>query len=472
VPTVLSILLAALILAGAVWRPQKLLAGLLLLLLVHEAALRIAQNLLGWPPLWIQIVSLWKDLALAALLVVSVWPAVKTGWTQWRQVRPRAEDLALVAFVLWALISAFVSPNRLAGLAAFRDYVEPMVMLLVVRGLKPEARWLRGLTVAWLAVILVMAMLAVWQSTTWGRADYVRFGFGNPQGLIGIPVEPGSRGASFRPPSTTTGPNEMAVHMLLGLVACGLAFGEAPPKWRWGLVLIGLTALTAMVMSNSRSNFVGFVVAIGVVGGVEVKRRGWFAGRWRERVWVAGALLLVLLGVLALLLVGTGFGRLLVKTITGLQAEYHVRDSLAAVQYLLLHPGGAGMGLAGPRQGFGFPATPAFHVEGSLFQIAVEMGLVGLLIFGVFLILSLRRAWINWGRIEDPQLRLLAGTAVGGWLGSLVSFVFLPLMQALPLMVWLWFLLAIGMQADRLEASWRQPQSPPATSKNLARANL
>ncbi len=109
------------------------------------------------------------------------------------------------------------------------------------------------------------------------------------------------------------------------------------------------------------------------------------------------------------------------------------------------------MGLVGPRQGFGFPAVAAFHVEGSYFQMAMEFGVWGLVAFLVFLFLALRRTWWGGIRAGDPVIRVLCGVSVAAWLGVSVTFLFLPLMQALPLMAWLWFCLAIGQQAYWLD---------------------
>jgi len=96
----------------------------------------------------------------------------------------------------------------------------------------------------------------------------------------------------------------------------------------------------------------------------------------------------------------------------------------------------------------------AFHVEGSYFQMAMEFGVWGLAIFLVFLFLALRQTWREGMRASPPTLRVLSGVSVAGWLGVSVTFLFLPLMQAFPLMAWLWFCLGIGQQA-----SWLHPPS-------------
>lgn len=157
------------------------------------------------------------------------------------------------------------------------------------------------------------------------------------------------------------------------------------------------------------------------------------------------ALAFALVAVLAL----SGNLALLARTINSLGQQYHIRDTIEAISFLTKNPGGVGMGLVGPRQGFGFPAQAAYHVEGSLLQIAMEMGVWGLAVFFAFLVLALRQVWRGWLKAQAPIEASVKGTAFTGWLGALVAFTFLPLMQALPLMAWLWFLLGLGMSPSK-----------------------
>jgi O-antigen ligase len=99
-------------------------------------------------------------------------------------------------------------------------------------------------------------------------------------------------------------------------------------------------------------------------------------------------------------------------------------------------------------------AGGTYHVEGSVFQIAMEMGVWGLGAWLAFWVAALAQIWRNWHALKSPQLRVLTGTAFAAWLGSLVAFLFLPLMQSISLMVWLWFLLGLGYQSAFIEADW------------------
>jgi hypothetical protein len=162
------------------------------------------------------------------------------------------------------------------------------------------------------------------------------------------------------------------------------------------------------------------------------------------------------LAIVAWLLV-SGVDDRILGTIANLRNEYHYQDTAEAIVYLAKNPQGVGMGLVGPRAGIFFQSVQeVFHVEGSLFQIAMEMGVWSLIVWLIFLgavIASIARNRLN---LKDGDLHIMAGTAVAGWLGAIVAFMILPLMQSLVLMSWMWFLLGFGLSTPLIEQAWPQ----------------
>lgn len=430
------------------------------LLMVHELGLRWLANIAHADPALITGVSLWKEAALVGLGIGIV--------VRWRRsaasFEPLMADWALLLLFAIGLFSVGISANRIAGLAALRDYFEPMLLYVIARLLLPGrsqlSRWLAG----WLILASLIAALAIWQGLVWDAADYVRFGFGEASGQVGIP-EVGIAGATrIRPPSTVTGPNELSLHMML---ATALSLTLLLSDLRRNALLWGAAALTfaALVLTASRSGFLGLVAAVAVIILLWAVRR--LRGQ-RAQIDRRRMALLALVAVLMLAggLWATGFGAFLFETASNLGSQYHFVDTADAIRYLAAHPAGVGMGLVGPRQGFGFPPVAAYHVEGSLFQIAMEMGVWGLGAFLLFLALALRSAWSGLAVLSPSPLRALTTVAIAGWVGAMVAFLFLPLMQALPLMAWLWFLLGLACSAPKIQAAWEasrrlSPQAAP-----------
>ncbi|MGA9533456.1 MAG: hypothetical protein WBR18_12130, partial [Anaerolineales bacterium] len=147
----------------------------------------------------------------------------------------------------------------------------------------------------------------------------------------------------------------------------------------------------------------------------------------------------------------SGMSALLMRTLSGLSTQYHVVDILDALRFQVQHPLGLGMGTVGPRQGVGAIEVPLYHVEGSLLQIGVEMGVIGLLSYLGFVGLNLRRMIRVYGQAPASVEAGLALVSLGGWVLGLTTFLFLPLMQAFPLVAWLYTLLGLAGSATGLK---------------------
>ena len=103
------------------------------------------------------------------------------------------------------------------------------------------------------------------------------------------------------------------------------------------------------------------------------------------------------------------------------------------------------MGMVSPKGALELMQVESkFHVEGSLFQIALEWGIWGFVLWMAFIGNSMKKIWEGWRTVQDLQPRLFLGTAFTGWVVALIAFIFLPLMQSVNLMIFLWFLLGMG----------------------------
>ena len=179
------------------------------------------------------------------------------------------------------------------------------------------------------------------------------------------------------------------------------------------------------------------------------------------KILVAGGAVAI---VVLLVLSSFGMASLLAATISSLGQEYRFVDSVEAVQYLIVHPEGVGMGLVQPKGALALLSLEeAYHVEGSIFQIAMEMSVLGLGLWLIFWVAALVRIFQGWPSLEDKYLRIVSGTALASWIGALIAFLILPLMQSISLMVWLWFLLGIGVQSRALQVEWRKNTKANAT---------
>ena len=379
--------------------------------------------------------------------------------------RPNTVTLLFFLVVLVAMLATLLSPNRSAAITSFRGYVQPMFIFLLTFLISPSRRELRGLLIAWLVVGAIVAAFGVVQAATWNEIDYRNAGYVRQDGqLVVPPVQIGDQ-QYLRPASTVSGPNELALDMVI-MITMALMWMPGGSVAQWvGLGMLALLYIAALGATASRSGALAIVGSVLTVAALRISELRSMA---RDVGLDSPAKILVAGGAVSIvvLLVFSSFGMipLLAATISSLGQEYHFIDSVEAVRYLIEHPGGVGMGLVQPKGAFAlFALEGTYHVEGSIFQIAMEMSVLGLAGWLIFWVAALVRITRGWPSLEDRYLRIVSGTALASWIGALIAFIILPLMQSISLMVWLWFLLGLGVQSETLQKVWTAESAADTT---------
>jgi hypothetical protein len=372
------------------------------------------------------------------------------------QIRFSCLDTLLGLSILIGLIYTLIAPHKLAAITSLRGYLQPLAVFILARVFKPSRGELRIFLILLLIVGVVMAGFGIWQAMTWDEVDYRAGGYVQPDGRLVSPILP-IRGEMYvRPASFVSGPNELGVDMVILVMVALSWFVEERRAQRYFFLGLGALFAAGMVVTMSRSAFLAFLLAVGVFVLMFIPRLRARYFRPMKPRWLLpvaiGLGLVIVIGVLQ----ATGFLGFLGKTITGLTTEFHIVDSVEAVQFLVQNPAGVGMGMVTPKGALIFQSIDAaYHVEGALFQIAMEMGVWGLAIWLAFIGLGLGIIYRNWRALKAPLLQILTGTAFTAWLGALVAFLFLPLTQSISLMCWLWFLLGIGVSSSEIDVAWR-----------------
>jgi hypothetical protein len=437
-------------------RPFTMLSALVLLIPFRDLSIRWMNASTDLSPEWVNAISRWWFVIVLALLAVVVirW-AIE--WTRSRTL-PKIEviDVFFLLVIVVAALSTLFSPHKGAGFTSLRGYLQPMAVFVLARAIRPSKKQLRTFLLLLLIVGVIMVAFELWQVFGWTEVDYSDRGYLRQNGELVTPTIQVRGQPYIRPTSTVSGPNELGISMLL--LSMGAFFGALYFDGRLRILLGLLTPifLLGLMLTFSRSAFLGLIVAIVAATMLLIKHQlasdKDMGGRRRNRMlaFIAGFVLLVIL-----VLVVSGNLRHISNTLSNLTQEYHIQDSLDALRFLIENPGGVGMGMVEPKGALALMAIePLYHVEGSLFQIAMEMGVWGLVVWLLFWGACLTKIWRKWGELKQPGLKVLAGTAFTGWIGALVAFVFLPLMQSISLMVWLWFLLAFALESKRIESIW------------------
>ncbi|MGB2897458.1 MAG: O-antigen ligase family protein [Anaerolineales bacterium] len=437
-------------------RPFWVLSTLVLILPFRDLSIRMLNAFTDIPIETVNSLSRWWFVTVLALLAVWVVKGVRRFLDCRRIPKPEILDIILGVLVVMGVIEAFLSPNLLAGITSLRGYLQPLIVFVLARAFLPrDERDLRVMHIALLVVGGLLFTMALWQLTSWTEETYRAWGYVDQIGRItGLFRDYGHIGVAFiRPASTVSGPNELGVLFLIFfyLALQWQLFGVK--KVRLVMFLLSIAFLVGLAMTNSRAAFVGLITSAVLLLIYLIRIYGAHLRTIDRRKWLL-LLTAVLIGlsVFTVVMVSSGMMNMVVWTIQNLDMEDHIVRSQWALQNIIQSPSGVGMGMVWPKGAALLMETePLYHIEGSLFQIAFEWGLWGFAVWMAFVGIALARVWKAWVKTSSFQVQVHSGTAFLGWVGALVAFIFLPLMQSINLMVLLWFLLGMGVGLAQVE---------------------
>ncbi len=453
---VVGIVGALALLVGA-RRPFTTLAALVLLIPFRDFSTRWLNVHSGLSVADVTAIGRWWFAVIGGLLILAGLLWITRFQRVGKVMPPEPADVLLGVVVIIAVAATLASPDRNAGFTSLRGYLQPMGVYLLARSFTPGRTELRRLLTGWLGAGFVVAVFGLVQAATWTEADYRTEGYVRQSGELVVPYAGIAGKPYLRPASTVSGPNEFGLDMVLLLsMAAFWLVGVSRNQSCFALAFLAVLFTVGLGVSASRSALLAFFAAsVGMVilyWDAIVNRLRSREGRSRNRFLLA---LAAAVAIVALLLGSSGLISLGIETVRSFGQQYHYLDSIEAIRYLAAHPAGVGMGLVEPKGALTLiEAGGTYHVEGSLFQIAMEMGVWGLAAWLAFCAVALARIYRNFRTVNYLELRVVTGAAFAGWLGSLMAFLFLPLMQSISLMVWLWFLFGIGYQSNSIETGW------------------
>jgi hypothetical protein len=451
VPSV--VLIAILALGGVIfllvtWQnPFLSLSALLLLLPLHTFMLRLLQF---WTPLsegQILLFSLWKEVALVALLAYVLLRTLLRGGRL--PLRFYASDVLLLAFGGLALTYVFVAFDPVAGLYGFRNYVEVFAVFFLVRVLPLSPSRLRRLFWAMLLIGALIALFGILQ-VVFAQSPFMtelRAGIAEEAGgVLPSAFTAGTVGFwKFRAFGTFSGPNEFGLYLATLLIAAwyiGPHLGRQQ-RFRTRWVVVALLFIS-LVLTLSRSAFLALV--IGALMAQLLSRAHPLGGlRLRVKHLIAFFSLLPLMG---LAFWFSGFFGHLLNTITlrNPSAAGHLRSLLNGLSFIANHALGVGIGMVGERAGR-YGLVPAkYHVESSYLQMGMEIGILGMALYVAFMLLILF-ALYKRSRKGDDLSRRLSAAAFGILAGAMGAYFFLPLLTNLAAASYTWFFVGLAFRA-------------------------
>jgi O-antigen ligase len=458
-----SLMVAAVLIIGLgvvalAWlRPSYLMAVLVLGLPFHVFATRAMVGQLNLSSGTVSLFSLWKEGVMALLAVVLLLRRL-AGRDRF-PVPFYLFDLGLACVALLMSVYVLVTPRLGVGIFGLRNYLEPLVVFYLFRTMPVTRRDLRWLVAGIFLVTVIMATFGIYQALFWTFTDLYNWGFRNEDGTIptAFYMAVVEREPRLRAVSTVTSPNELGLLLVLAiLLAVTLLLQRQRPAWQ-RLLLTGIAGLAAICLlyTFSRSSLVGLIVAVIALTMLEPRLRN--LGRTVLDAVRSPGTVLALILLAALLVVGAGRVGVISRFTRALDwrdpsAVGHLASYEKSIPFILTHPLGIGIGMAGPRALRFADELKIEHVESSYFQMMIEIGIPGTLFALGVLLLMIWTLHQQRGQLGEPFFEAVNLAAQAAWLGSMAAFAFLPLMQELQLMSYLWVVAAIPLRARAMIA--------------------
>lgn len=460
---VLTVLAVLAVLALAWLRPFWVFTGLLLLLPLHEQALRIATWQLLWPGGRLDMLSLWKEGIIALLFVVMILQHL----TGRRPMRARFYhfDLWLLALAVLSAAFVIVANSLEIGVFGFRNYFEPMALLLLARLLPYSRRDLARLLALLTLVAAGVAAYGIYQAQFIPFDRMMAMGYVDEFGNLPFAFKTALQDGNPRPRaiSTVTGPNQLAIYLNLFILLCAFTLTRASrladSPWarqgrRWILVALLVLFGMCLVLTFSRGGLLALGVSLLAWAVILVYDRG-IRRTWQELrqsyLLMAGLMLAFVVAGAGLVL--SGFVRRIVRGLTGQDpaALGHLDSMDTAFSFIAQNPLGSGLGMAGPRALRFLGEAEIQHTESTYLQFGMETGVVGMLLLLIVLLSLLATLWRLRQRQRargDSFAQMVTEVALVLWVGAMAVFAVTPLMQNFLVASYLWLMVGFAFHLE------------------------
>lgn len=344
-----------------------------------------------WPQ-YSDIAKAWKEMlmVLAAILLVVLCTRQRAwGWI----IRDRLLLLMLGFIALHlAVVVVLHLPFEavVAGLMIDLRFIAYFIMVYILVRLYPAYKQ-SFITVGICGAIIVVGFAVLQLVLPHDFLAHFGYGKNTIEPYLTIDKNPDF----VRQNSTLRGPNPLGAYAII-VVAAAITYGmytwgKLRTKWqRIALVAIGLAGLVALVVSYSRSAWIGAVIAVGIA--CIIRYRAWFTSRRLGLIAVA----IVIMGILGYGMRNTYFVQNILlhnNPTTGAVVdsnEGHLSSLKNGFENSVSKPLGNGVGSTGSASLY---TNSPVIVENQFLFISHEVGWPGLAIFTATIVVVLVRLW-------------------------------------------------------------------------------
>lgn len=341
----------------------------------------------------IYLLSAWKELVLAILLLILVKPLF--GLLNSKDGLVRLLNITIALYVLLAIPYVFAADNLFEFIAGFLFSTRFFLFFMVAQVLAIKYRELPEVLTRIIVVSgIVLSVLAIIQTLVLPPAFLENIGYeplySDVPGFPPAVTTLGEVDDFIRPQASLRGPNPLGAFLVLPLALLGLRLIKGKRR-DWKTILATLTIGTALLFTFSRSAWIAAIVGLFGIGFNSY--HGWLRNI-RKRYVLLSAILLIIIGVSAMQNKTVRLIILRQDVVTNEQTSDYLRSSLArnAIEDVVQNPLGRGPGNAGPVSVLDENDRGRI-AENYYLQVAQETGWLGLLLFLTIQVLLGLKLW-------------------------------------------------------------------------------
>ncbi len=348
----------------------------------HAAIVTIAGNFFAYKP----YLQLWKEFVIAIIAILCLVAYIKDRSIIKLDITNVLVGLLIVFSVLISLVAGTDKISLAAGIKT------NIVVLALFLATQMFSQYFHFHFIKWAILIpaSIVAILGILQPILFKPELLNKIGYGANSIISGQFVET-TNNTMQRVFSTLGGPNQLGAYLIIPLIMC-LSLALKKRQWQWWLGVIFF--MIPLFMTYSRSAWLGAIVATIVTICLTLPKK----------IQIAVVMVIMLLIGGGLIFVSTGsfcksrFQPITVKVlhgdcnngVLGGSDSIRVKSIKDGIKTSIEYPIGKGLGTAGPAS---YYSKNPIITENWYLQIAIEVGIIGLIGYLLFFVLILARLY-------------------------------------------------------------------------------
>ena len=415
---------------------------LLVLIPFHAFLVTCGNHFLNLSPGQQNLLAAWKEIILVVLVIKIIWQSIKTKKFPFKILL--VDKLIFALFIIAALTFPILTKDFSTGLLGLRYDFELFLIYFVVRSFEWKKIEIKKSVAIILTAGLFVAVFALLQVSVLPKDFLTNFGYS--RAMTWSPDQPlpafqqiGGTGIA-RAQSFLAGPNQLGSYLLILLpLALLMLWYQKAKKAKLIFSIYFIIFLAALFFTYSRSAWLGYLIMISIFVFVIANRK--------FRVYSFGTLILI--GLAIYLVVRNVLSYKFINIFLEHQGSTPERiESLKqAFEIIWKNPAGLGIGKAG-LVSLRSPQVDTVIPESWYLQMALELGILGLLVYLGIVVEFFRNLWRKFAQAKDRFYKVLSFGTFLAFIGLAVYSLFLHTWSDISTTLTFWILVGLVFSVD------------------------